>query len=73
MKNRIMQIIAEQFEIDLEDLNEDMSFSDDLEADSIQIMELIMELEEEFDTEFDEEDIESIETIGDVIGYIENM
>lgn len=73
MKEKVLEIIADQFGIDVDELNEDISFKEDLEADSIQLMELVMTLEEEFDTEIDEEDIESIETVGDVIEYIENL
>ena len=73
MKEKVLEIIADQFGIDLDELNEEISFKEDLEADSIQLMELVMTLEEEFDTEIDEEDIESIETVGDVIEYIENL
>lgn len=73
MKEKVLEIIADQFGIDVDELNEEISFKEDLEADSIQLMELVMTLEEEFDTEIDEEDIESIETVGDVIEYIENL
>lgn len=73
MQEKVLEIIADQFGVDVEDLNEDLSFKEDLEADSIQLMELVMTLEDEFDTEIDEEDIASIETVGDVIDYIENL
>lgn len=73
MKDKIIEIIADQFGISTDELQEDTSFVDDLNADSIQLMELVMTLEEEFDTEIDEEDITSIETIGDVIEYIDNI
>ncbi len=73
MKEKVLEVIADQFGLDVDELNEDLSFKEDLEADSIQLMELIMTLEDEFDTEIDEEDIESIETVGDVIDYIENL
>lgn len=73
MKEKVLEVIADQFGLDIDELNEDLSFKEDLEADSIQLMELVMTLEEEFDTEIDEEDIESIETVGDVIEYIENL
>lgn len=73
MKEKVLEVIANQFGLDVDELNEDLSFKEDLEADSIQLMELIMTLEDEFDTEIDEEDIESIETVGDVIDYIENL
>lgn len=73
MKEKVLEVIADQFGLDVDELNEDLSFKEDLEADSIQLMELVMTLEDEFDTEIDEEDIESIETVGDVIEYIENL
>lgn len=73
MKEKVLEIIADQFGIDVDELSDEISFKEDLEADSIQLMELVMTLEEEFDTEIDEEDIESIETVGDVIEYIENL
>lgn len=73
MKEKVLEVIADQFGLDVDELNEDLSFKEDLEADSIQLMELVMTLEDEFDTEIDEEDIESIETVGDVIDYIENL
>ena len=73
MKEKVLEVISDQFGLDVDELNEDLSFKEDLEADSIQLMELIMTLEDEFDTEIDEEDIESIETVGDVIDYIENL
>ncbi|MDU3458013.1 MAG: acyl carrier protein, partial [Peptoniphilus harei] len=67
MKDRILQIIAEQFNIDKDDLTEDMNFQDDLNADSIELVELVMTIEEEFETEVSEEDLEKLKTIGDVI------
>ena len=73
MKDRILQIIAEQFNFDKEDLTEDMNFQDDLNADSIELVELVMTIEEEFETEVSEEDLEKLKTIGDVIEYVEDL
>ncbi|KXB71961.1 MULTISPECIES: acyl carrier protein [Peptoniphilus] len=73
MKDRILQIIAEQFNIDQDDLTEDMNFQDDLNADSIELVELVMTIEEEFETEVSEEDLEKLKTIGDVIEYVEDL
>ena len=73
MKDRILQIIAEQFNIDKDDLTEDMNFQDDLNADSIELVELVMSIEEEFETEVSEEDLEKLKTIGDVIEYVEDL
>ncbi len=73
MKDRILQIIAEQFNIDKDELKEDMNFQDDLNADSIELVELVMTIEEEFETEVSEEDLEKLKTIGDVIDYVEDL
>lgn len=73
MKEKILDLITEQFGVEKTELGEDTSFTNDLNADSIQLMELIMNIEEEFDVEIEEDDILSIETIGDVIDYIENL
>ncbi|MBU5668997.1 acyl carrier protein [Peptoniphilus sp. MSJ-1] len=73
MKDKILNIIAEQFNLDVDELDENMSFQDDLNADSIEIVELIMTIEEEFDTEVPEEDLEKLQTIGDVVDYLEEL
>ncbi|MGI5949930.1 acyl carrier protein [Peptoniphilus sp.] len=73
MREDILKLIAEHFNMDVDELNDNMSFQDDLNADSIELVELIMSIEEEFDIEVSEEDLENIETIGDVIDYIEEL
>ena len=73
MKDRILQIIAEQFNFEKEDLTDDMNFQDDLNADSIELVELVMTIEEEFETEVSEEDLEKLKTIGDAIEYVEDL
>ena len=73
MKERILEIIAEQFNMDVNELDEDMSFQDDLNADSIELVELVMTIEEEFETEVSEDDLEKLKTIGDVIDYVEDL
>lgn len=73
MKEKVLELIADQFGVDQSELEEETSFVNDLNADSIQLMELIMSLEEEINVEIDEEDILSIETIGDVVDYIESL
>ncbi|MBS4882963.1 MAG: acyl carrier protein [Peptoniphilus harei] len=73
MKERILEIIAEQFNMDVNELDEDMNFQDDLNADSIELVELVMTIEEEFETEVSEDDLEKLKTIGDVIDYVEDL
>ena len=62
--------MAEQFGLEVEEITEDMGM-DDLGADSVDLVELSMNLEEEFDIEeMSEEDIASIHTVGDLVGYL---
>lgn len=70
--DQIKEIISEQFNLDVEDLNEDTSFEDDLNADSIDLAHLVMSLEDEYGVEVEDEDIEDIKTIGNAADYIED-
>ena len=54
----------------LEKITPDTSFKEDLGADSLDLFELTMALEEEYDTEIPAEELEDIETVGDVIEYL---
>ncbi|MBU6081328.1 MULTISPECIES: acyl carrier protein [Allobacillus] len=68
--DRIKNIIVERLDVDESKVTENASFKDDLEADSLDVVELIMELEDEFDLEIADEDAEKIETVGDAVNYI---
>ena len=67
---KVKEITVEQLEVDADSVTMDASFIDDLEADSLDIVELMMELEEIFDIEIPDEDAEKISTIGDAVEYI---
>lgn len=68
---KIKDIVAEQLGVEEEDINEDTSF-DDLNADSLDIVELIMALEEEFDLEIPDEDAENLTTVGAAVEYVKS-
>lgn len=71
--NRVKDVIGEQLGIDdLDSINSDTTFIDDLNADSLDVVELIMAFEEEFDMEIPEVEAEKISTVGDVVEYIKN-
>ncbi|MGB9661996.1 MAG: acyl carrier protein [Moorellaceae bacterium] len=67
--NKVRSIVAEQLGVDEEDITLETSF-EDLNADSLDIVELIMALEEEFDIEIPDEDAEKLTTIGAAVEYI---
>lgn len=73
MKEKILEIIAAQFTMDVENLNPKMDFRDDLNADSIDLVELIMTMEDEFGIQVSDDDIKTLNTIEDVIDYIEDL
>ncbi len=68
---KICELISEQFSVDVKDISMSTSFKEDLGADSLDIVELIMALEEEFDlSELGDEDLEKLQTVGDVVNFI---
>ncbi len=69
MLEKIAEIVKEQLNTDME-ITEATSFKDDLGADSLDIFELVMALEEEFGVEIPSEDLENVNTVGDVINYL---
>lgn len=73
MKERVLEIIAEQFNRSVDELTPDISFVNDLEADSIELVELVMNLEDEFEMEIPDDKFENFQTIGDVLAYIEEI
>ncbi|GGH74857.1 acyl carrier protein [Pullulanibacillus pueri] len=70
--DRVKKIVADRLDVDEADVKPEASFKEDLEADSLDVVELVMELEDEFDLEISDEDAEKILTVGDVVEYIEN-
>lgn len=69
---QIRKILAEQFSLNEADINEDTSFTEDIGADSLDLVELVMALEQEFDVEIDDDEIENIKTVGDAVRYIKD-
>lgn len=68
---RLKKIIVEQLGVDEEEVTAQASFVEDLNADSLDLVELIMSLEEEFGMEISDEDAEKIQKVQDAVDYIE--
>lgn len=69
---RISTMIIERFGVDAEKVSRDLTFQEDLGADSLDVVELIMEMEDVFSIQISDEDAEKITTIGDAVDYINN-
>ena len=70
---KLSALIAEQFNVDPDTITMDTSFEDDLNADSVDIVDLSMALEEEFGIdELTEEEVGTISTVGDLVRFLQN-
>lgn len=70
---KLVALIAEQFNVDEDSITMDTSFVDDLNADSVDLMDLSVALEEEFGIEeMADEDVSAIATVGDVVRFLQN-
>ena len=70
IEEKVYQIVSEQMGIDKSELARDTSFVDDLNADSLDTVELVMEFEDEFEMSIPDEEAEKIRTIGQTVDYI---
>ncbi len=67
----VKAVIAEELEVEEDQIQMESKIVDDLGADSLDVVELIMRLEEKFDVEIPDEDAEKIQTVGDAVKFIE--
>ena len=72
MLEKITELLVDQLGVDASDVKGDTSFKDDLGADSLDLFEMVMNLEEEYGIEVPAEELENIETINDMIEYLES-
>jgi acyl carrier protein len=69
--DKVKSIIADQLGVNVDEVTADASFTDDLGADSLDIVELVMAFEEEFDIEIPDDDAEKIATVKNAVEYIQ--
>jgi acyl carrier protein len=67
---RVKSVLGEQLGVDESEITEDASFQDDLDADSLDLVELIMELEDNFGMKIPDEDAQKITTVGQAVDYV---
>jgi acyl carrier protein len=72
MLERIKEIIEEQLNIEGVEITEETRFKEDLEADSLDLFEMVMAFEEEYGVEIPSEDLEKITTVGSIIDYLKD-
>ena len=68
----IKEVVVEQLSVSADEVKEDSKFVEDLGADSLDVVELVMALEEKFDIEIPDDEAEKIQTVRDVVTYIES-
>ena len=69
--DEVKEVIAEQLNVNIDEIKLESNFVEDLGADSLDVVELVMALEEKFEIEIPDEDAEKIATVKDVVDYIE--
>jgi acyl carrier protein len=69
---KVRSLISEQLDIDEDKISPETTF-EEIDADSLDVVELVMALEEEFDIEIADEAVENIKTVADIINYIEEI
>lgn len=72
MLEKMKEIIADQLGVSEDEVTLEASFKEDLDADSLDLFELVMALEEEYDVEIPSDNLAELNTVGDVINYLKD-
>ncbi len=71
--DKVREIIAEQLDVDIEEISMETNLMKDLEADSLDAVEIIMGIEDEYSIEIPDEVAEEFKTVGDIVRYVEDV
>ena len=71
--DKVKDIIVDQLDVDEDKITMDASITEDLGADSLDVVDLIMSLEEEFDIKIPDDEVENVKTVGDIVKFIEEI
>ncbi|MGD2108823.1 MAG: acyl carrier protein [Phycisphaerae bacterium] len=71
IEEKVIQVVSDQMSVDKSEISRNTSFVNDLNADSLDTVELVMELEDEFDLTIPDEEAEKLKTVGEAIEYIQ--
>ena len=69
---KVKEILCQQLDVEEDKVTMEANISEDLQADSLDVVDMVMSLEDEFDVEIPDEESENIKTVGDLVHYIEN-
>jgi acyl carrier protein len=67
---RVKEVLSERLSVEEADITEEANFQEDLDADSLDLVEMIMELEDQFGIKIPDEDAQKIQTVGQAVDYV---
>ena len=70
---KVKEILAKQLEISVDEINPTSSLTEDLGADSLDVVEIVMALEDDFDVEISDEETAKIKTVDDIVKHIDSL
>ena len=69
--DKLKEIIMDQLDVEEDEVTMDANIQEDLDADSLDMVDLVMSVEEDIDLKIEDEDVEKIKTVGDIVSFIE--
>ncbi len=71
MIDKVKEVLAEELSVELDEITADSDLREDLDADSLDMVQLVMALEDEFGVEIDNNEIKDVRTVADIVSFIE--